>query len=75
MEKKTILSLWVTSITYCYLQSPSYFNATSGNANEWNLNSAGYLTNTWVTNGNGARPDSYYDRFRFMTLMINGYGY
>ena len=42
--------------------SPSNFDATNGAAQEWNLNSTGYLTNTWVTNGNGARPDSYYDR-------------
>ena len=55
---------------------PSIFNATWGNANEWDLNSAGYLNPwIWVTDSNGARPDSYYDRFRFMTLVINGYGY
>jgi len=56
--------------------SPSNFDATWGNANEWNLNSAGNLNPWWdVTNSLGARPDSYYDRFRFMTLVINGYGY
>ena len=42
---------------------PSNFYATNGAANEWNLNSAGYLNNGWnVTNSLGARPDSYYDR-------------
>ena len=76
MEEKTILSLWVTSITYRYLQSPSYFNATSGNAKEWNLNSAGYLNNGWnVTNSLGARPDSCYDRKQFYELKSNGYGF
>ena len=37
--------------------APSLFNATNGNANEWYLNSAGYL-NPWnnVANGFGARP-------------------
>jgi len=45
------------------VKSPSIFNATSGNANEWDLNSTGYLNNWWgVTGSIGARPDSYYDR-------------
>ena len=40
--------------------SPSNFNATNGNANEWIQNSAGYLNQwTWVTDWYGARPDSY----------------
>ena len=40
--------------------SPSNFNATNGDANEWNQNSAGYLNNWWgVNNSLGARPDSY----------------
>ena len=55
--------------------SPSNFNATNGNANEWMQNSAGYLSNWNVTNNLGARPDSYYDRSQFYELESNGYGF
>ena len=43
----------------CWTMSPSSFDATNGNANEWMQNSAGYLSNWGVNNSLGARPDSY----------------
>ena len=47
---------WSYSTQHYWTMSPSFFHATNGLAVEWFLNSAGYLTNSWVTNGYGARP-------------------
>ena len=41
--------------------SPNNFNAGNTAANEFNQNTVGNANGTWVTNGNGLRPDSYYD--------------
>ena len=35
--------------------SPSNFNSTNANANEWNVNPTGLMNNNNVTNGNGLR--------------------
>ena len=48
---------WSYSTQHYWTMSPSYFDATSGAALEWTLNSAGYLSPwSWVTVSNGARP-------------------
>lgn len=36
--------------------SPYNFNTSNSNANEWNVNSSGYLNNNNVNNTNGVRP-------------------
>ena len=59
-----------------YYLSPSNFNATNGNANEWNLNSAGYLNNGWnVTNSLGARQIPTTIENSSMNWKVNGYGF
>ena len=48
---------WSYSTQHYWTMSPSYFNATYGNANEWILYSAGYLYRGWnVYASVGARP-------------------
>ena len=58
MDNRHINKLsWAYSTQHYWTMSPSYFYATSGLANEWALNSAGYLGNGWyVAHSIGARP-------------------
>lgn len=58
MDNRHINKLsWAYSTQHYWTMSPSFFYATSGNANGWGLNSAGYLSYWWgVNNGFGARP-------------------
>ena len=58
MDSRHINKLsWAYSTHDYWTMSPSYVNATSGNANEWHLTSAGYLSYGWNVNASvGARP-------------------
>ena len=58
MDQRHINKLsWAYSTQHYWTMSPSFFYATSGLAEEWDLNSTGYL-NYWrrVNNSIGARP-------------------
>ena len=58
MDNRHINKLsWAYSTQHYWTMSPSYFYATSGNAKEWFLASAGFLYNGWGVNTSfGARP-------------------
>lgn len=58
MDNRHINKLsWAYSTQHYWTLSPSLFNATSGLAGGWGLNSAGYLDRWWgVSNSFGARP-------------------
>ena len=63
---------WSYSTQHYWTLSPSYFDAASGAASEWDLNSAGYLRPwTWVTDSYGARPVI---NLKSDTLITSGIG-
>ena len=57
------------------LLSPSYFNVTNTAANDFNLNSAGYVNNNSVWNGNGVRASFLLRLANAKALRVNGYDY
>ena len=72
MDNRHINKLsWAYSTQHYWTMSPSIFYAAYGYAYEWHLNSAGYLTHTWVTDGFGARPVI---NLKSDTLITSGIG-
>ena len=55
--------------------SPSNFNTGALAANDFYLNSAGYITNTSVWNGNGVRASFLLRLANANALRVNGYDY
>ena len=55
--------------------SPSNFNVTNTAANDFNLNSAGYVNNNSVWNGNGVRASFLLRLVNANALRVNGYDY
>ena len=48
---------WVYSLQHYWTMSPSNFDAVAGCANEWQINSAGFLSYWWGVSGSiGIRP-------------------
>ena len=63
---------WAYSTQHYWTMSPSYFDATWGDARGWNLVSAGYLSPWWnVDNSLGARPVI---NLKSDTLITSGIG-
>ena len=73
MDNRHINKLsWAYSTQHYWTMSPSRFDATWGRANEWYLNSAGYLNIGWSVNASlGARPVI---NLKSDTLITSGIG-
>ena len=72
MDNRHINKLsWAYSTQHYWTMSPSSFDAANGVAFEWHLNSAGFLSYTWVTGSYGARPVI---NLKSDTLITSGIG-